>query len=126
VRELGLYPGCLRVLDVLAEHSDESGKPAGHPEYGLKVATIAREAMLSPRHTHRCIRQLECAGLVVVERRPGEGVTSRPSLYHLAFRAWSRAAVLVAEWRQRIDRRREDQHYRNLARGLTAGSRGPP
>jgi hypothetical protein len=104
--ELGLQPVVRAVADVLARHSNEAGKAAGHPLYGLKVATIAAEAGYSVRHVHRGLRALECSGLLVVERRPGHDRTARPSIYHLAVRAWSLGAKLLGRWRDNITAKR--------------------
>lgn len=106
ITELGLYPGCRALADALARRSDDTGKPVGHPVGGIKVATLAADCRLSERHVHRCLRLLECHGLLGIEHRAGAGQSSRPSLYHLAFRAWSRGAQLLGRWRENVAAKR--------------------
>jgi hypothetical protein len=120
VTRLRLYPGCRAFADVIAAHSNDAGKVAGHPIGGLKIATIAAEAGMSTRHAHRCARQLECAGVLGVERRPGDGVTMLPNLWHLTVRTWSLGAQLLREWTRRIEDKREAQYLKGLAKDLTA------
>lgn len=87
-------PGALHLLATLAATSDQAAKPVQRP-----TSWLAREMGTSPSTVKRRRRDVEGAGVVVVERQrhPDQPKRNLPNTYHLRCAPGSHAGQLLDE-----------------------------